>query len=347
MAVTQKQIAHELGISHQLVSFALNGNGNVAPKTRDEIVATAERLGYRRNELARAMVTGKSSALGFLSFESDQSDHLMRVLSGAIDAANEHQLFIKAMHYRELSDIRGVLERCLEWRVAGLMVMNLTDEAVETLEHEVKQLDMPVAFIENPPSHPADVWVRSDDYHGLQQIIEHLTALGHREIAFFNGNAESRLSEKRETHFRRVMECAGLFVNEAWLVRGSWGLESPLNEEAAQKLLAFQPRPTAVVCSGDPLAMILIREAQNAGLKLPQELSVTGFADFYLAGLSNPALTTVDQSFRVMGRVAVEQLLSCISATPVPNGQRWNQLLPTRLIVRASTAPPLCVPTPL
>lgn len=339
MPVTQKQIASELGISHQLVSFALNGNGNVASKTRDEIRATAERMGYRRNEFARAMVTGKNSTLGFLSYETDQSEHLMHALSGAIGAANEQQLFIKAMHYRDLDDIRGVLQRCLEWRVAGLLVMNLTDDAMDCLQHEVKQLNIPLAFIENQPSQPADVWVRSDDYSGLAQVLDHLVGLGHREIGFFNANPENRLSEKREKHFRRLMNLANLTVNEDWIVNGHWNWDSEITEKAAQQLVKANPRPTAVVCVGDPFAMILIRAAQNAGLKLPEDLSVTGFADFFLSGLTNPALTTVDQSFRTLGRAAVEQLRSFISASPNGTTDNYNQLLPTQLIVRASTAP--------
>ena len=340
MAITQKQIAQELGVSHQLVSFALNGNSNVAEKTRQEIVTAAERMGYRRNELARAMVTGKSSTLGFLSHETDQSDHLMRVLSGAIDAANEHGYFIRAMHQRDASDIREVLERCIEWKVGGLMVMNLLDESMDCLEIEAKRLKIPVAFIENPPSQSTDIWVHSDDYDGLRQVIEHLTALGHSRIGFLNGNVNSRLSKKRESHFRRLMELAHLPVDEAWMVHGSWSLEADKIGVAAQELLNDNPRPTAVVCAGDPLAMVMMRVAQNAGLKLPQELSVTGFADFFLSSLANPALTTVDQSFRAMGRRATENLIAFTTSSEEWPLDEERQLMPTRLIVRASTAPP-------
>ncbi|BCM88306.1 HTH-type transcriptional regulator DegA [Abditibacteriota bacterium] len=340
MAITQKQIAQELGVSHQLVSFALNGSGNVAEKTRQEIVTAAERLGYRRNELARAMVTGKSSTLGFLSYEIDESDHMMRVLAGAIDAANEHGYFIRAMHYSKLSDIRKVFERCLEWKVAGLMVMNLMDEGIKCVEREANRFGIPVAFVDNQPFSSADIWVRSDDYNGLRQVIEHLVALGHEKIAFFNGDACSRLSNNRETHFRRLMDLAGLHVEEEWFVYGSWKGDTKKIEAAAQEFLALRPRPTAVVCTGDPFAMVILRAAQKAGLKLPEQLSVTGYANFFLSELANPALTTVDQPFRVMGRTATENLIALTTSDQTLPLDKDDQLLPTRLIVRDSTAPP-------
>jgi DNA-binding LacI/PurR family transcriptional regulator len=324
-----------------LVSFALNGVGNVAEKTRQEIVTTAERMGYRRNEIARAMVTGKSSTLGFLSHEIDQSDHLMRVLSGAIDAANENGYFIRAMHHGDMAgDIRRVLERCIDWRIGGLMVMNLLDEAMDEVEIEAKRLGIPLAFVENEPSHLADIWVRSNDYDGLRQVMEHLIGLGHSKIAFLNGDGTSRLAEKRQAHFCRLMEVSGLPISEAWIVNGSWSADPTCSEEAARKLLLATPRPTAVVCAGDPFAMVMIRAAQNAGLKLPEELSVTGFANFYLSELTNPALTTVDQSFRAMGRRATENLIALTAPADGVTLDKERQLMPTRLIVRASTAPP-------
>ncbi len=340
MAVTQKQIAQELGVSHQLVSFALNGSGNVSEATRQEIVTAAQRMGYRRNELARAMVTGKSSTLGFLTHQDDQTEHFMKTLTGAIDAANGHGYFIKAMHNIGASDIRGILERCLEWQLAGLLVMNLMDDALEQAQIESERLQFPIVFIENTPAMPADVWVRSDDYDGLRQVISHLKKLGHTKIAFLNGNAQSRLSIKRDDHFRRLMDLFGLELREEWIACGHWLGDPELIEPAARSLLMGRERPTAVVCAGDPLAMVMIRVAQQMGLKLPEELSITGFANFFLSSLTNPSLTTVDQSFRVMGQVAVENLIALTNGSSLSPSEKENHLLPTQLIVRESTVPP-------
>ena len=128
------------------------------------------------------------------------------------------------------------------------------------------------------------MWVHSDDYGGLRQVIEHLVELGHQKIAFFNGNPESRLSKKRDGYFLSLMNAAGLPVNEAWMVHGHWSWSSPDIEVAAQKLLKANPLPTAVICVGAPFAMVMIRAAQNAGLKLPEQMSITGFADFFYPG---------------------------------------------------------------
>jgi DNA-binding LacI/PurR family transcriptional regulator len=116
-----------------------------------------------------------------------------------------------------------------------------------------------------------------------------------------------------------------------------------LAQRAACELLSLpaERRPTAIFCAGDLMAMVAIREARKVGLRIPEDLSVVGYADFKMASLCDPALTTVAQPFEQMGQIAVQQLWS-YGKCDEPALEKTNEcIVPTQLIVRDSTAPPV------
>lgn len=340
MSVTQKQIATELGISHQLVSFALTGNANVAAKTRDEIVATAARLGYRPNEVARTMVTGKSRVLGLV--RSEQTEHGGWMLAGAIEAANEQGYMSKILFTPHNEVPSQVIDHFIEWRLAALIAVSIGPQTLNYLCEESKERQIPLAIIDNVPIDFRGVYATSDEYQGIYQVVEHLVNQGHRHLGFLGGEPQSSSSTQREAAFRQVLTGFGLPVRESWVLQSHW-YKMPLIEAAVQSFLQGE-MPSAIVCAGDPLAMAMIRGARAAGVQVPQQLSVTGFANFYLSAFADPPLTTVEQSFAQIGRLAVQALiarLARLEGQPTDEiSEDSQQKIPTRLIVRGSTAPP-------
>ena len=337
MPVTQKQIAHELGISHQLVSFALNGSGNVAPKTREEIVATAARLGYRPNELARTMATGKSRVLGLV--RGEQTEHGGWILAGAIEAANELGYMSKILFTPHNEVPSQVFDHFIEWRLAALIAVSMNPQTLNYLCEKSKERQIPLAIIDNVPHDFHGVYATSDEYQGIHQVVEHLVAQGHHDIGFLGGEPQTASSINREAAFRAVVAGFGLPVRESWILQSDW-YQMPLIEAAVQSFLSGE-MPTAIVCAGDPLAMAMIRGARAAGVQVPQQLSVTGFANFDLSAFADPPLTTVEQSFAQMGRLAVQSLIARLEDQSTTEfSEDSQQKIPTRLIVRGSTAPP-------
>jgi len=152
---------------------------------------------------------------------------------------------------------------------------------------------------------------------------------------------QSSVSQHRATCFRLVMKELGLVPRESWIVHSDWH-DLDIITPAVDSLLQ-NPRPTAVVCAGDPLALRAIAGARRFGLKVPEELSVTGFANFFLSEFVDPLLTTIEQSFSEMGRVGVEnmifQLENKTNLDGLPASANTTKI-PTRLVVRSSTAPP-------
>ena len=177
----------------------------------------------------------------------------------------------------------------------------------------------------------------SDDAHGIRQVVSHLVALGHRRIAFLGGRA-SVLSDWRESSFRAALADAGLTLPAHWVRNTAWS-DQEIIAEGAHAVLR-EDRPTAIVCSADALAMVVLRVARSLGLRLPTDLSVTGYSNAALSAYADPPLTTVDQPFQSLGHAAVMHLIHCAENEYPGISPRPEILFPTQLLERGSTAPP-------
>ena len=349
--VTMSEVAAKAGVSQATVSFVLGGRADrlkISRQTRERVLGAARDLGYQRNQLARAMVTGKSRIIGLLT-TPHSSDNIVRIMTGAMEAASEHNYLLKVVHLSYGGVDEATITRCLEWRLSGAMVVGLSEEAHLRLNEALREAGIPVTVIDNVPAVSWGVRVSSDDARGIRQVVSHLTALGHRHIAFIGGRP-GPLSEWREQSFREALADAGLSTPDHWIRAASWG-DQEIMETQARALFAESGHrlPTAVVCSADTIAMVVIRVARSQGMRLPDDLSVTGYSNANLSEYADPPLTTVDQSFDQMGRAAALQIVGLAESVEKSdadgvgehndNGHRAI-LLPTRLIVRGTTAPP-------
>ena len=341
--VTMSEVAARAGVSQATVSFVLGGRAErlkISPETQERVLSVARELGYQRNQLARAMTTGKSRILGVFT-SPNASETIVRILAGAMEAtsANDYLLKVIALSYSGVDD--AAIARCKEWRIAGAMVVGLSDDSIRRLNEEFDENKMALAMIDNAPPVDGGIRILSDDEQGIGQAVSHLVALGHRQIAFLGGRP-GYLSQWRETSFRAAMKERGLVVPAHWARHTSWSDQAVIEEGVRTMFQESGNRyPTAIVCCGDAIAMVVQRVARTLGLRLPQDLSITGYSDASLSSFADPSLTTIDQSFFEMGRVAAMHLIHC--AENVHTGESAasypDVLLPTRLIERKSTAP--------
>lgn len=339
--VSVKDVAAAAGCSPRVAAAVLNpGNSTirVSEATQQRVLAMARQLGYRPNELAKAIATGKSRVLGAV-MESHHAEHKAAILGGAIEAASDRGYVVKVLSFTIPNLPTGAIERCMEWRLAGLIGCTLSGDESNVLFQAAFQHGIPLVLADNAPDEDLVMRVVSNEIQGMRQLIGHLTGLGHREIAYLGGNPVSTVSKRRTASFRAVMSEFGLPVRESRVIESSW-YEIPVIEAAIDVLMQGQ-LPTAVVCGGDPLAMLLVRKMRARGVKVPEQLSVTGYANFYLGLFQDPPLTTVSQSFEQLGRLAAEQLIDYLET---PTNERpvtfKEQTLATSLIVRDSTAVP-------
>lgn len=338
--VTITDVAARAGVSRTTVSYVLS-NGEVSerisPQTRNRVMEAVAELGYRRNALAHAVTTGQNRMLGFWVMQSNR-EPVVRVLAGAMREADANGYFIKMLGFDNQTTPDTIVQQCIEWRLSGIIAIHAPTDLLNRVHPQIKNSHIPAIIVDSQQPPQDSLHIASDSADGILRVMNLLLEGGHRNIAFIAGypDASDRVSLRRENAYRAAMQRAGL-EHQIRVHHGSWNYESTApTEVATRELLESADPPTAIVCVSDHTAMVVIRTAAQMGVRVPDELSVTGFDDVAVAALYNPPLTTVSQEFEAMGALAVQHLLRGPSNGESPYRE---ELLPTQLIVRDSTAP--------
>lgn len=331
-------IARECGLSRATVARALSGKGYVEEERRQLIQQTADRLGYRTSTIARALRTQRTSSIGVLV--ADITNPIFPQIVKGIDevvAADNHTMFLCNTDedpQKQQAIVRSLLDRHVDGFV--LVSQTLTDGFLKLIEN-----GPPCVFINRRPPGPVMDYVGPDNAQGIRLLLDHLCGLGHKRIAYIAGPALSSTAQERLSNFRSGMTARGIAVDENMVLRGNYSFES--GRAAAESLAALGTLPTAVIAANDFVAMGIIEFFQQRGMKIPEDLSVTGFDDAFEMQadghypLRFEGITTVDQPKRDLGRAAGRLMLQRIST---PDAAPNTLILPTRLRIRDTTAPP-------
>ncbi len=332
MPVSIKDIARLAGVSHSTVSRALRDSPLIPAVTAQRIQQIARESGYTASAVARSLVTRKTQAIGVVvtsiadPFNGD-------VVDGMEEVANEGGYSVilatsQADPGREVTVVRSFGER----RVDGIVVAS---SRVGSLYLPLLQeLKIPIVLINNQRGGDFIHSIAFDNVHGAYQAARHLLELGHRRIAYLGDRLGLHSDHDRLAGFQQALSEFGLPWREQWVVHGDGKLEGAA--VAARTLLGSGERPTGVVCYNDMSALGLLEAAEKEKIAVPDALSVTGFDDIFCAALARPALTTVRQPRREMGREAMRILLTLVSGASAENAV----VIRGDLIVRGSTAPP-------
>lgn len=324
-------VARLAGVSHQTVSRVLNGSPRVHPATRRRVQSAIEELGYRRNTAARALVTRSSRTIGVVSLGSSHYGPAS-TLAGVQDAAREAGYFVSvaSMESADEFSVRGAVEHFLEQGVDGLVVVAPSAAAARALHGSTA--DVPAVMVASRPeeSRTGVVHVAVDQARGAALATRHLLGLGHATVHHLAGPEDWFDAQERLRGWRRELEAAGAPVPAP--MAGNWTPER--GYEVGRRLLSDNP-PTAVFVANDQMALGLLRAFAEAGLAVPDDVSVVGFDDVPGAGFFQPPLTTVRQDFDVLGRRCLEMLVSVVNGRHV-----GPALIAPELVLRSSTAIP-------
>ena len=337
--IRMTDIALEAGVSRSTVSLVLNNKHSavgIPESTRRRVLSAATQLGYRPNETARAMVTGKSRVIVYLLHDPSQ-EVAARILKGALHEAEQHGYLVKLVGREGAFDER-LIERCVELRPVGVMAIYVPSPMIDYLKAEMSRYRIPVVLLDSSFPLAGVTRVLSDDIDGIWQGISHLHALGHRRIAYISGGRSSGAATLREEGYRRAMARLDLPIPDEYVVYGEWQI--PIVQQVTQQLLGnATPRPTALFCADDKTALIAARTADQMGIPVPEALSIVGFADLEMALYGNPPLTTIAQPFAELGVAAVRSLLTAANRLEKQEEPETVELLlPNQLIIRESTA---------
>lgn len=331
--ITMQNIAEKAGVSKGTVSYVLNGKqkkARINKGTCAKVIAIAESLGYRRNAIAQSMKTGKTNVIGFVG--GMYSSYCMEIIKGISDVVSKNNHMIKLLPAETTEEVKNAVRQCVEQRLAGVICRSLSEESLEILRNELEPKNIPIVLVDSSFSHDWCSRVISDDFEGAKQATEYLLKLGHRRIMFVTNPLNYGFSKIRYDGFSQMMSEYDIKVPEDHICIINKGLEvSAIQRESIIDFLNTQ-RPTAVFCSSDPIAMKVIAIAHEIDLNIPEQLSVIGYGNLEYAGYASPALTTVDQPFKELGRKSAEILFDDMKGKKTPKEFK----LLDKLIIRKS-----------
>lgn len=334
--ITMAQIAEACGFSRAAVSYVLNRTpkaDELQPETVAVIRETAQKLGYRFNDAARAVKTGRARTLAVLTpplrFESN-----ILVVHGAALAAAEQNYQIRYMPVSsEQQQAENIVADCRERLIGGAICLNLPHPLLLALQRLAKRTELQLAQVGDRFDDIAGFSVVADHTLGARSVIDHLAGLGHRSIGFMVNEAMYSSSVMRMDGFRAAMVAHGLSVHESLVKTVHFDPVSVSRETLA--LVRRKARPTAIVCDTDPIALSVLHTLQSEGLRVPEDISVTGYVNLPFCEFTQPTLTSVDVSAEALGRQVACGLIARLEKQEI--GQEPAPV--PRLIVRQSSGP--------
>ncbi|WP_406405001.1 LacI family DNA-binding transcriptional regulator [Streptomyces sp. NBC_00879] len=322
-------VARVAGVSAQTVSRVMAGHPNVQAKTRAKVMAAVEQLGYRRNNAARMLSSGRSRTIGVVTLQT-KSYSRAAVTSGIENSAHVAGYTVSTATTTSLdtSAIEGALSRLADQGVEGVILavpLIHTNERIEQLTRS-----MPTITIDGSRTDATEV-VAVDQAMAARLATEHLLDLGHDTVWHVAGPEEWLEAASRREGWQATLEAAGRTVPPP--LAGDW---SPASGYRNGLVLARIPDVSAVFVASDEMAFGVIRALHELGRRVPEDISVVGVDDIELAEYCSPSLTTIAQPFEQMGELAVAHLLRQITD---PDAVQEPASVEPRLVVRASTAP--------
>jgi DNA-binding LacI/PurR family transcriptional regulator len=328
---TLDDVARCAGVSYQTVSRVINDHPSVADETRARVLEAVRKLDYQPNRAARSLVTRRSSIIGIISFGARYYGPTQMLVN--IEAALKtrgYSLAFTTVGGASQAAMNGAIGEFTGQNLDGIvMITPVADIDVGAIARQCG--DTPFVMIDVDPGERVHS-VAIDQAHGATLAAQHLVGLGHRRICAISGPLRWHDARLRHQSWLAALQAHGITLGGG--VESDWTAEGGF---AAARELLGGGEFTALLVGNDQMALGAIRALRDAGLRVPDDVSVVGFDDVPEAAYFHPPLTTVRQDFEALGQQSVEYLTSLIKTPQIPPHQR---VLYPEFIVRESTAPP-------
>ena len=330
MGNTIRDVARRAGVSIATVSRVLNDACPVAEDKRQRVLEAVQVLGYSPNPAARSLLKQETGGLGVI-LPYVWGEFFSELLVGVDQAAQENGFFLLiAASHRSETDLKAALQS-MNKRVDGLLIM-ATEVSTEAV-HALMPAGMPAVFLNTQGPSDAFDTVDFDNFEGMFKMATHLLKLGHRRIAFVKGPPGAHDGEQRFLGYRAALAAMGVPPITALEIDADYSPEA--GYEAGRDLLAFDPLPTAVVAVNDYCAIGVMSALREAGVRVPDDVSVAGFDGISSARFTFPPLSTVHVPIREIGVAAIERLVERLQKTSAWSPKRQTFLV--NLVLRQST----------
>jgi LacI family transcriptional regulator len=330
-----REVAERAGVSVGTVSNVLNRPSVVAPATRDRVLAAIAELGFVRNESARHLRAGRSRTVGLVVLDVS-NPFFTDVARGVEDAASDAGLAVILCNSDDSpAKERRYLSLLQEQRVQGVLITPV-DAGSDRLA-ELRARGIPVVLLDSATIDGDQCSVAVDDVTGGDLALTHLIAEGHESVAYVTGPLSIRQCADRRMGALQALARAGRLV-DALLTVTMPALTFTAGQRAAERLLAMRPRPSAIFCANDLLALGVLQTLTRAGIAVPGEMALVGYDDIDFAGAAAIPLSSVRQPRQQLGRTAAKLL---IEEAETPDDHRHQHVVfQPELIVRDSSRRP-------
>jgi LacI family transcriptional regulator len=327
MAATIKDVAQRARVSIASVSRTLNGTGVVTDKTRQRVLSAAKQLRYTPHEAARSLITRRTSTIGVL-LPDMYGEYFSELLRGIDRAARLRGLHLLVSSSHGDAGEAALALRAMHGRVDGVLIMSPHVDAL--LLDRALPGSLPTVLMNTPAEADRAPAFVTDNYGGARAMVEYLLSLGYQRIAHITGPKSNFESAERLRGYRDAIGQNDAFPD--LVLAGSFTEES--GYLAGRQIAAATPPPDAVFAGNDMMAIGCLFALTEAGLRVPEDIALTGFDDIPIARFVSPPLTTVRAQTSDLGRQALEALTQFI-ADPAAV-QRTRHTLSTQLVIRAS-----------
>jgi LacI family transcriptional regulator len=326
------QVAKRANVSTATVSRVLNGFPGVREKTVARVRRAIAEMNYVPNQNARGLRAGRTRLFGLIV--SDVNNPFFPELIDAFEAlasAQGIEVIFTHTNY-DPKRLHNCIRRMIERNVDAIAVM--TSEVEEESLQQAVRAGVPVVLMNQRKLAEKYPNILVEYATGFREALDHLLALGHRDIGFIAGPQWLNSAQGRKEAFKAALRGHGLHVKNEWIATGDMRVEG--GHAAMEKLLAQKPRPTAVLASNDLMAVGALQAAHAAKIRVPKELSIIGFDDIPIAAMVHPALSTIRHPRREVAARAFDSLRQILQGKEVAGAPP----LQPHLVVRDSTAPP-------
>lgn len=337
---TIKDVAELARVSQMTVSRVLNDQDAVKETTRLRVQAAMRELNYRPNIMARNLA-GRAGMFIGLIYRNPSYGYLSEFLLGALDACRKHGHYLiveEPLLDQEMVDLEHIEKRLLDTSIQALIVVPPLSDDPKLIDTLVRT---GISFVCVSPKLDAYTGpgVGMDDIPAACELTEYLFDLGHTRIALLKGPPDHMSSELRYRGYKLAFENYGHPLDEDLIIYGDYTYVSGM--QAAKELLEREHPPTAIFAANDDMAAGAIAAAHQAGLKIPEDISIVGFDDTENAAAIWPALTTIRQPIREMASAAIEMLERRFKdLEPNVLSQTTKTTLNYKLVIRDSAGPP-------
>lgn len=323
-------VAKHAGVSTQTVSRVANGLPNVEEVTRQRVLTSMSAVGYRPNRAARALRTGRFRNIGVTMLNLSGFGNMRTLESIAVAASRAgYSITLMPVQHPTQQDISIAFASLLEQAVDGFILV-FEAHLIDNDEVEIPA-GLPVVVVDSRTRADYPV-VDNDQTEGARLATQHLLDLGHATVWHIAGPLLSHAAARREESWRRTLVAATRWVPP--VLRGDWSTSSGYELGAD---LATRSEITAVFAGNDQMALGVMQALHERGRRVPDDVSVVGYDDVAEAPYFWPALTTIHQQFERVGQRSIEILIDEIETGRIAPSL---DIVPVRLVVRSSTAPP-------